>query len=66
MHNLPTCCRVCGYDTYVELCHIKAIGSFDKSTMLSTINAVENLNFLCPNHHKELDLGLLVFDAPSR
>ena len=27
-------CKICNYDTYVELCHIKAISSFDSNTKL--------------------------------
>ena len=52
-------CIVCGYDTYVEVCHLKPIGDFPDSALVSDINALSNLVVLCPNHHKELDLGLL-------
>ena len=53
-------CVVCGYKTYVEVCHKKAVSEFDDSDTLGEINSLENLVFLCPNHHKEFDLGLLV------
>lgn len=52
-------CAVCGYSTYVEICHKKPIRDFDDSATLKEINHLDNLVFLCPNHHKELDLGLL-------
>lgn len=52
-------CQICGYSTYVECCHIKPVSSFDLSTTLSIVNSPDNLIWLCPNHHKELDLGLL-------
>lgn len=52
-------CKVCGYDTYVELCHIKPISEFPDDATLLEINGAHNTVYLCPNHHKELDLGLL-------
>ena len=48
-------CSVCGYDKHVELAHKKSIGSFSKDSKLSEINSLENLVYLCPNHHWELD-----------
>ena len=51
-------CSVCGYDTYVELCHIKPISSFPGSALLNEVNNPKNLTYLCPNHHKEQELGL--------
>ncbi len=52
-------CKVCGYDIYAELCHINPISSFCDSATMEEINHPDNLVYLCPNHHKELDLGLL-------
>jgi hypothetical protein len=52
-------CEVCGYDVRVDCCHIKPIKEFSKNALLSEINALENLKALCPNHHVELDLGIL-------
>jgi len=52
-------CKVCGYDTYAELCHIKDISKFPDEATMAEINSEENLVYLCPNHHKELHLGLL-------
>ncbi len=52
-------CRICGYDKHVELCHIKPIAAFQQTATFFEINKVDNLVFLCPNHHWELDAGLL-------
>ncbi len=52
-------CEICGYSVRVDCCHIKAVKEFSKDTLLSEINKLENLKALCPNHHVELDLGLL-------
>jgi predicted restriction endonuclease len=59
MLNKRKICNICSYDKYVELCHIKAISDFDKSTKLSIVNHPDNLIYLCPNHHWELDHGQL-------
>lgn len=55
----PKCCYVCGYSTYVEICHIKSIASFPLNTLINEVNDIKNLVALCPNHHKELDKGLI-------
>lgn len=52
-------CMHCGYSTYVELAHIKALSSFDDRNTGSEMNARENLVYLCPNHHKEQEMGLI-------
>lgn len=52
-------CKVCGYDTYAELCHIKDISKFPDEATMAEVNSPENLVYLCPNHHKELHLGVL-------
>jgi transposase len=57
--NLSKLCRVCGYSLHVQLGHIKAIASFPKDTLLATVNDLSNLGYFCPNHHWELDHGLL-------
>ena len=59
MGNQDRVCFICKYDVYVEVCHIQAIKSFSPETSLQEINSKNNLVFLCPNHHKELDLGLI-------
>lgn len=50
-----TSCQKCGYNKHTELCHIKSIASFTEDTLLSEINSKENICFLCPNCHWELD-----------
>ncbi len=55
----PKVCAICGYDTYVELCHKKAISKFKVEAFLCEVNAMDNLVWLCPNHHKEWEMGLL-------
>jgi len=54
-------CANCGYTAHVEACHVKAVSSFDDNTLISEINAPENLVFLCPNCHKLFDSNLLEF-----
>jgi len=58
-NNLGSKCQICGYDTYIECCHKKPVSSFSLNTKLEVVNAPTNLIILCPNHHKEHDLGLL-------
>lgn len=57
-------CQVCGYKKHVQVCHIKGIGKFDKSTIVKIVNAPENLILLCPTHHWEFDHNLL--DNPGQ
>lgn len=53
----PKICGKCGYDKHVEACHLKPIKSFPLNTLVSEINSITNLEWLCPNHHWELDHG---------
>lgn len=55
----PKCCCVCGYDKFVQVCHIKAVKNFPTDTLISTVNHIDNLVALCPNHHWEFDHGNL-------
>jgi len=48
-------CEKCGYSYHTQLCHIKPISKFQDSSLLSEINSRENICFLCPNCHWELD-----------
>jgi predicted nucleic-acid-binding Zn-ribbon protein len=48
-------CNNCGYTKHVELAHIKAVSSFDKTTTLGEINSPDNVIQLCPNCHWEFD-----------
>jgi hypothetical protein len=58
-HLEYTKCQVCGYDKYVEICHKKGISEFNEDTLVSIVNDPNNLLVLCPNHHKELDRGIM-------
>jgi hypothetical protein len=52
-------CAVCKYSNHVEVCHKIGIANFPLTATLAEINVFTNLVFLCPNHHYELDNGLL-------
>ncbi|WP_395143290.1 HNH endonuclease [Armatimonas sp.] len=58
-------CQRCGYALFVDTCHLRAIKDFPETALLSEINAPENLLYLCPNCHHELDAGLLVWNESS-
>lgn len=55
----PRVCQQCGYDKHVEVCHYPAINSYPMTAKISEVNDQKNLLLLCPNHHWELDNGLL-------
>jgi hypothetical protein len=57
----PLVCAVCGYSTHVEVCYKHSIERFPETTLISEVNALDNLVCLCPNHHWELDHDLLTF-----
>jgi hypothetical protein len=57
--GLPLRCFICGYSTHVEICHKRSIAEFPDYALVSEVNAQDNLVCLCPNHHWELDHGLL-------
>lgn len=50
-------CKICAYDKYVEICHIKPVKDFSDDAKISEINNITNLVALCPNHHWEFDNG---------
>jgi len=56
-------CIICGYDVYVEVCHINAVNGFPDDAMISEINELSNLIYLCRNHHWGFDNGIL--DIPD-
>jgi hypothetical protein len=56
----PKSCFNCGYSKFYEVCHIKPISSFDRSTSIAIVNDIDNLIALCPNCHWELDHKLLI------
>lgn len=63
--NINYACKVCGYTNYVEVCHIKAIADFTGTSFIKEVNALDNLVYLCPNHHWELDNDLLKLDSTT-
>jgi predicted restriction endonuclease len=52
-------CKVCGYKSHVEVCHIKSVSSFGNDDLIDEINSIDNLVGLCPNHHWEFDNGII-------
>jgi predicted restriction endonuclease len=52
-------CKICKFNHHVEACHIKPISNFPKSALLSQVNSIDNLVYLCPNHHIMFDKGLI-------
>ena len=55
-------CRVCGYTTYNEICHLKSVADFDDSITLDVINNIDNLVYMCRNHHWEFDHGIITIE----
>ncbi len=52
-------CFICGYRFHVECAHVKPLKDFGGDELISEINSAQNLVGLCPNHHWELDNGIL-------
>jgi predicted restriction endonuclease len=52
-------CQVCGFDKIVEVSHLKPICEFSDHDLMSDVNNLENLRYLCPNHHRMFDEGLI-------
>lgn len=55
-------CAFCGnhdFDEILEVHHIKGILDFDLNATIAEINDIDNLIWLCPNHHRMLELGLI-------
>lgn len=48
-------CESCGYNKHVELCHKRAISTFDKNALVAEVNHRDNIIILCPNCHWEFD-----------
>jgi hypothetical protein len=53
-------CAVCGFDIIVEVCHIESITEFSEDALMGEVNALDNLVYLCPNHHAMFDRGLII------
>lgn len=45
------CCEKCGWQHHVEVCHKRPIADYPLTSLLSEINAEDNLLILCPNCH---------------
>ena len=52
-------CRNHEFDEILEVHHKKGILEFDSSAKIKEINSLENLVWLCPNHHRMLEMGLI-------
>lgn len=52
-------CAVCGYSLHVEIHHRKGCREFPDDTLLSEVNQLDNLVYLCRNHHYEADHGYI-------
>lgn len=59
VRHRPKVCQNCGYDKYIEICHIKAIKDFAPDELVSVVNHIDNLLSLCRNCHHEFDHGIL-------
>jgi len=59
----PKECANCGYSKYIEVCHIKQVKDFDRSTSVAEVNEPKNLIALCRNCHWEFDHGHLTLDC---
>ena len=60
--NIEKVCAYCKnheYDEILEVHHLKGILEHDLDTTINEINALENLVWLCPNHHAMLEKGLI-------
>lgn len=55
-------CILCGYDKFVETCHVRSVSSFKEDDMLSVINDPSNLILLCPNCHWEFDHKMVTLE----
>ena len=51
----PKKCGECGWDKHVQIHHKKAIGMYPDTALIEEINSLENLQYLCPNCHWEID-----------
>ena len=56
----PKSCMVCGYNKCFNVCHKRPVSTFSPDDKIPTINDIDNLIALCPNHHWELDNGILI------
>jgi len=52
-------CKICKFDICVEIAHIKPISEFTLDSLIGEVNSLNNIIYLCPNHHKMLDKKLI-------
>lgn len=52
-------CENCGYDSHIDVAHIKAIAIFDNAATMAEVNEIHNLVGLCRNCHWEFDHDML-------
>lgn len=55
----PRECKICGYTNHVEVHHIHSISSFSTDTPIGVVNSKDNLVYLCPNHHWEVEHNII-------
>jgi len=58
-YNKSLSCKICNYNLYCEVCHIKPVSQFKDSDNIYDVNHIDNLVVLCPNHHWEFDNGYI-------
>jgi len=51
LNNIEKKCVICGIDEPIDCCHIKSITEFPLDTLVSEVNALSNLTYMCKNHH---------------
>lgn len=52
-------CKNSEFNDILETHHIKGIMEFDESETIRVINSLDNLAWLCPNHHAMVERGLI-------
>ncbi len=66
--NIEKVCAYCKnheFDEILEVHHIKGILEFDSESTINEINSLPNLVWLCPNHHKMMEKGLIKLDKDN-
>lgn len=51
----PRECVLCLYSLHVDCCHVVPIRDYPDTATVAEMNAVDNLVFMCKNHHWEYD-----------
>lgn len=62
LSNIPKHCPLCSsneFDAVIEVCHIKDISDFPETALISEVNDISNLTYLCPSHHALFDRKLI-------